>query len=91
MERAAAARVGRKARLAGTVETVDFVPPALPNGRDTPQERHLTRRPGADFKGYDIYHVEQEWRDWSAGKEPPRNADAAFLAFFAKYVERHPL
>ena len=83
-------RVGRKARLAGTVETVDFVPPALPNGgrhlkSDTYEEAR--RR----FKGYDIYHVEQEWRDWSAGKEPPRNADAAFLAFFAKYAERHPL
>jgi replication initiator protein len=83
-------RIGRKARLAGTVETVDFVPPALPNGGlhlKSGTYEEARRR----FKGYDIYHVEQEWRDWSAGKEPPRNADAAFLAFFAKYVERHPL
>jgi hypothetical protein len=83
-------KVGRKARLAGKVERIDFVPPALPNGGlhlrgDTYEEAR--RR----FQGYDIYHVEREWRDWSASKEPPRNADAAFLAFFARYAERHPL
>jgi len=83
-------KVGRKARLAGTVEKVDFGPPALPSGSlhlKTETYEEARRR----FEGYDIYYVEQEWRDWSAGKEPPRNADAAFLAFFAKYAERHPL
>lgn len=39
--------------------------------------------------GYDPYHVEQEWRIWAAGKERPRSADAAFLAFSKTHVERH--
>lgn len=40
--------------------------------------------------GYDPYYVEHEWRVWAAGKEPPINADAAFLAFSKSYVKRHP-
>lgn len=83
-------KVGRRARLAGKVEKIDFVPPVLPNG-----SMHLKGETFEEarrrFPGYDVYQIEQEWRDWSAGKEPPRNADAAFLAFFATYKERHPL
>lgn len=42
--------------------------------------------------GYDIYYIEQEWQRWAAGKdERPDNADAAFLAFCKRYVERNPL
>ena len=43
--------------------------------------------------GYDIYFVEQEWKDWvaSTGKEAPRSADGAFIAFCKRYKERHPL
>jgi hypothetical protein len=83
-------KFGRKARLEGRVEKVDFIPPALPDGGlhlkgNTYDEAR--RR----FPGYDIYHVEQEWRDWAAGKELPRRPDKAFLAFFATYAERHPL
>lgn len=36
--------------------------------------------------GYDIYFVEGEWRAWAQGKEPPRDPDRAFLAFFRQYV-----
>ncbi|GIT93253.1 hypothetical protein JANAI62_37030 [Jannaschia pagri] len=43
------------------------------------------------FPGYDIYFVEAEWRAWAATREAPRDADAAFLAFFRTYAERHPL
>ena len=39
--------------------------------------------------GYDPYLVEQDWREWAAGKELPDNADAAFLAFSKKYTARH--
>ena len=36
--------------------------------------------------GWDIYHLEQEWRDWIT--EPPRDVDAAFLGFCRKWYER---
>ncbi len=36
--------------------------------------------------GWDVYHLEQEWRAWMA--EPPRDPDAAFLGFCRKWVER---
>jgi len=41
--------------------------------------------------GYDIYFVESEWRNWAAGKEKPADPDRAYLAFFRKYAEAHPL
>jgi plasmid replication initiation protein len=33
---------------------------------------------------WDIYRLEAEWREWSAGKEPPHHPDAAFIAFCRK-------
>ena len=41
--------------------------------------------------GYDIYHVESEWRAWSAGRDPVRDPDRAYLAFFRKFAEANPL
>ena len=41
--------------------------------------------------GYDIYYVEQEWRTWAEDKEPPRDPDRAFLAFFRTYASNNPL
>lgn len=41
--------------------------------------------------GYDVYAVEGEWRRWAAGKTPAKDPDRAFLAFFRKYAEAHPL
>ncbi len=35
--------------------------------------------------GWDIYHLEREWRQWMM--EPPRNADAAFVGFCRKWYE----
>ena len=43
------------------------------------------------FPGYDIYFVEGEWRDWSAGKGAPEDPDRAFLAFFRRYAEANPI
>ena len=41
--------------------------------------------------GYDIYYVEREWRTWADDKEPPRDPDRAFLAFFRTYASNNPL
>jgi len=43
------------------------------------------------YNGYDIYNVESEWRAWSKGKEPAKDPDRAFLAFFKKFAEANPL
>ncbi len=43
------------------------------------------------YSGYDIYHIEREWRDWSAKKGAAKDPDKAFLAFFRKYAEHNPL
>ncbi|MDR6266947.1 RepB family plasmid replication initiator protein [Roseobacter sp. N2S] len=43
------------------------------------------------YPGYDIYHIEGEWRSWAEGKETPENADRAFLAFFRKFAEANPI
>jgi len=36
--------------------------------------------------GWDIYHLEQEWRDWMT--EAPRKADAAFIGFCRTWFEK---
>ncbi|WP_118138340.1 replication initiator protein A [Oceanicella sp. SM1341] len=36
--------------------------------------------------GWDVYHLEQEWRDWIV--EPPRDPDGAFVGFCRKWYER---
>ncbi|WBU55370.1 replication initiator protein A [Paracoccus sp. SCSIO 75233] len=36
--------------------------------------------------GWDVYQLEQEWRDWIV--EAPQNADAAFIGFCKKWYER---
>lgn len=81
-------KVGRKARLSGTVEETSFEPAAdgLPTLRTDTYAKARTLCPG-----YDVYFVEGEWRQWAKGKEPPQNADAAFLAFCKRYKELHPL
>lgn len=41
--------------------------------------------------GYDVYHVVEQWKTWAAGKTPPNNPDAAFIAFCKEYKKRNPL
>ncbi|VDC18935.1 plasmid replication initiator TrfA [Pseudogemmobacter humi] len=36
--------------------------------------------------GWDVYFLEQEWRDWIT--EPPVNPDAAFVGFCRKYYQK---
>jgi plasmid replication initiation protein len=38
--------------------------------------------------GWDIYYLEDEWWKWIAGKEKPKNPDAAFIAFCSKKYQR---
>ncbi len=87
-------RVGRKARLSGTVESMEFdalrAPSAAPQSglalRSDTMEKVRKLCPG-----YDVYALENEWRMWAKGKAAPDNADGAFIAFCKSYAKRHPL
>lgn len=83
-------RIGRKARLKGIVESVNFgavpAPSSIPSLR---QDTFDKVRRLCD--GYDVYALESEWRTWAASKPAPSNADAAFIAFCKTYAKRHPL
>ena len=89
--------VGRRAKAEGRVEEVA---PAAPPPRARPAALERKGPPLAAetyetarlrFPGYDIYNVESEWRSWAAGKEPARDPDKAFLAFFRSFAEGNPL
>ena len=82
-------KVGRRARLTGTVETVAFGGAAAGiHGLQSATYAEARRR----FPGYDVAFVEGEWRAWMAEQEkPPEHVDRAFLGFFARYAARHPL
>lgn len=82
-------KVGRKARIEGRVEDVSFGG----RGKGSTLLRTETYEEARRlFPGYDIYHIEQEWRTWMADKEDlPQNPDRAYLGFFAGFVDRNPL
>jgi hypothetical protein len=82
-------KVGRRARIEGTVETVAFRQPAA----DGPPLNNATyEQARRRFPGYDIGFIEQEWRAWMAAQAAaPEQADRAFLGFCARYAARHPL
>ena len=88
-------RLGRRARPEGRAEEVAASePPGRPawlaaRGPALRSETYETAR--LRHPGYDIYFVEGEWRAFAAGKEPPREPDRAFLAFFRAFAERNPL
>ncbi|WP_371229749.1 replication initiation protein [Roseovarius sp. 2305UL8-3] len=83
-------KVGRKARMDGAVDDLKPRPAWLENKsaalRTETYETARLRHPG-----YDIYHVEGEWRSWAAGKEAARDPDRAYLAFFRSYAEKNPI
>ena len=87
-----ASKVGRKARLAGKVEAMEFGPPSAP---PTAVMTVLMLRPDTLDKvrklclGYDVYALENEWRTWAVKKTAPGNADGAFIAFCKSYAKRH--
>ncbi len=83
-----------KPRAPVAPERAPVAPPARParmerHGPPLDTETYATAR--MRFPGYDIYHVEAEWRRWAAGKTPAEDPDRAYLAFFRKYAEAHPL
>jgi hypothetical protein len=87
-------KVGRKARMAGTEERLVPEPrprPAWLESRGTALRSETYETARLRHPGYDIYHVEGEWRDWSRGREPARDPDRAFLAFFRTYAEKNPI
>ena len=57
--------------------------PTLPQIRLDPEAYHYAR---AVAPGWDVYVLEQEWRDWMT--EPPRNPNAAFIGFCKKVFEK---
>ena len=77
-------KVGRKARLTGTVEQVDFA-------RHIPLRPDTLERARGMFRGYDIYFLEAEWRSIFASMPPPEKPDGAFIGWCKKYVKEHPL
>ncbi len=85
-------KVGRKARMEGRTEALE-VPPR-PEAQDRygaalAPKTYETER--FRYPGFDIYAVEAEWREWSSGKDAPRDPEAAFLAFSRKFAEANPL
>ena len=91
-------KVGRGARLAGTVEApapVDDAPlrprPAWLDGQGAALRTETYETARLRHAGYDIYFVESEWRAWAKGKGAVQDPDRAFLAFFRSYAENNPI
>ena len=87
----------RVARQARTEERPDPVVspvrprPAWLDARGTALRTETYETARMRHPGYDIYHVEGAWRDWSRGKGKATDPDRAFLAFFRTFVQRNPL
>lgn len=86
-------KVGRKARMAGTEETLTEPKPrpAWLDARGPALRTETYETARLRYPGYDIYHVEGEWRTWAKGREEARDPDRAFLAFFRSFCEKNPL
>jgi hypothetical protein len=95
-------KVGRRERLAGTVERLIEPPkierplrPALPS-RHYPHNTNLTADDIAAGKQlapqYDIYNIENEWREWVIGRGVDvKNPRQHFLGFVKTFVKGNPL
>ena len=91
-------KVGRKARASGKTEDVQtnlssgLKPrPAWLDSSGVALRTETYETARLRYPGYDIYFVESEWRDWSKSKEPAKDPDRAFLAFFRRYAESNPI
>lgn len=91
-------KIGRRVRADGKTEQVSVPPspdlrprPAWLQSRGTPLQTSTYETARLRHPGYDIYFVEGEWRSWAAGKDPAKDPDKAFLAFFRSYAENNPL
>jgi hypothetical protein len=91
-------RVGRRARLLGTVETVAINPPPrpLPSPVQLPPRGHSRLKDWqyknlcAKFPGIDIHEMEKQFVEWneSKGGETLENYVGAFSGFIKQKVER---
>ena len=70
-----AAALARAEATAAVVLTPLLGPPPLVLRTET---YHQARKAAP---GFDVYQLEQDWRDWLANKEPPKHPDAAFIGF----------
>ena len=61
-------------------------PAPLSDGRVPPLNSATYEAAREVAPGWDVYHLEQEWRDWIV--EAPRDADAAFIGFCRKWFEK---
>lgn len=89
-------KVGRRVKAEGRTEELSPIAEARPRpgwldtrGPALQTATYETAR--LRHPGYDIYFVESEWREWSARKEPVKDPDRAYLAFFRSYAERNPI
>lgn len=81
-------KVGRRARASGRVEQVVVKPrPAWLETRGTALQPETYQTAKMRHPGFDVYAVEAEWRAWAQGKDPARDPDRAYLAFFRKFAE----
>lgn len=70
-------------RNRGSMPTSQDVAPSVQVGPLLPETYHDAR---LEAPGWDIYHLEREWRDWIT--ELPRVPDAAFIGFCRKWYAR---
>jgi hypothetical protein len=87
------ASVGREARQKER-EAAEAPPRARPAWMDReagPLRTETYQTARLRHPGYDIYHVESEWRAWASDREPAKDPDRAYLAFFRKFAEANPI
>lgn len=63
-----------------------MTPPFLIEGRIPPLKSETYDRARQAAPGWDVRHLESEWRDWIV--EAPRDVDAAFVGFCRKWFEK---
>ena len=63
-----------------------MIPAPVFEGRVPPLNSETYERARAVAPGWDIRHLEREWRDWIV--EAPRDSNAAFVGFCRKWFER---
>jgi plasmid replication initiation protein len=63
-----------------------MTPPTLIEGRIPPLKAETYDRARQAAPGWDVRHLESEWRDWIV--EAPRDVDAAFVGFCRKWFEK---
>ena len=82
-------KVGRKARMDGTVETAQASND--PQGI-RPLDNAIFEQVRREHPGYDPYYIEAEWRRWLSRKDgAPSNPEGSFITFCRKYVKEHPV